>query len=115
MNTRTSIWGLWAVLLAAVASCQTSSSSDAEASISETKVVSVANAHAEFAVDGMVCAEGCAGTIQKTLSETAGIAHCTVDFGSGKVAVDYDSTLIAPDRMVAVVEAMHDGQYSVRL
>jgi len=115
MMTRVRIWGLGVVLSAALGSCQSETPATDGAISTAKRAVAVANAHTEFAVDGMVCAEGCAGTIQKTLSETAGIAHCAVDFGSGKVTVDYDSTAISTDRMIAVVESMHEGQYSVRL
>ena len=81
----------------------------------KTKAAVATNRTSEFSVEGMVCAEGCAGTIREALSELEGVGSCSVDFASGKVEVAYDSNAVSVDRLISTVEGIHEGQYSVRL
>ena len=53
--------------------------------VEETKVVNEIDANAtiakaEFKIDGMTCAIGCAKTIEKKLSKMEGVKSATVDF-----------------------------------
>ena len=65
---------------------------------------------ASFTVDGMTCAIGCAKTIEKELSETAGVQKATVDFDKKKATVEFDSSQQTPENLVKIVEATADGK-----
>lgn len=100
--------------LALLSACSGPVSEPAIEAAEKPKTVVVANRTSEFAVDGMVCAEGCAGTIQEALSDLEGVGSCTVDFASGKVSVAFDTNAVSMERLIATVEGIHEGQYSVR-
>jgi periplasmic mercuric ion binding protein len=65
----------------------------------------------DYAVEGMVCAMGCANTIQEELSDMAGIASCEVDFETGKAHVEFDKTQISENDITSKIESLADGQY----
>ena len=62
-----------------------------------------------FKIDGMTCAVGCAKTIEKELSETAGVKSATVDFDKKIAKVEYDSNAQSPEKIVEIVEKTGDG------
>ena len=45
----------------------------------------------EMTIEGMMCAIGCAATIEKKLNATEGIATAKVDFDSKKALIAFDS------------------------
>ena len=47
-------------------------------------------AKAEFTIDGMTCAVGCAATIQKSLGKMDGVKSAIVDFDKRIAMVEYD-------------------------
>ena len=49
---------------------------------------------AEFKIDGMTCAVGCAATIQKNLNKMEGVASAKVDFDKKLAMVSYDETKV---------------------
>jgi periplasmic mercuric ion binding protein len=62
-----------------------------------------------FKIDGMTCAVGCAKTIEKGLSETAGVKSATVDFDKKTAKVEYDSNTQSPEKIIEIVEKTGDG------
>lgn len=68
---------------------------------------------ADYSVEGMVCAMGCAKTIQDEVADMAGIAACEVDFESGKAHIEFDQTQVKEGDIIAAIEGMADGQYKV--
>ncbi len=62
-------------------------------------------AKAEFSIDGMTCAIGCAATIQKNLNKKDGVAFAKVDFDKKLAMVEYnEQKLSLEDIATAVVE-----------
>ncbi|MGH7538561.1 MAG: heavy metal translocating P-type ATPase, partial [Gemmatimonadales bacterium] len=58
-------------------------------------------------VEGMSCAS-CAATVQQALGGAAGVAGATVNFATGKAAVDYDDAQIG---VAQLVQAVRDAGY----
>ena len=56
-----------------------------------------------LAVEGMSCAS-CAARVEKTLSETAGVSVATVNFATGKAAVDFDPEATTMESLAQAVE-----------
>ena len=53
-------------------------------------------AKAEFTIDGMTCAIGCAATIEKKISKMEGVKSAKVDFDRKLAMVEYDETKVTP-------------------
>jgi len=67
--------------------------------VAETKAVKEMDANAnlakaEFTIDGMTCAIGCAKTIEKKLSKMEGVKSATVDFDTKLAMVEYDEAKV---------------------
>ena len=60
-------------------------------------------AKAEFTIDGMTCAIGCAATIQKNLNKKEGVQSAKVDFDKKIAMVEYDKTLLNVDDLAMTV------------
>jgi Cu+-exporting ATPase len=52
-----------------------------------------------FPVTGMTCAN-CAGTIERTLRKTAGVAEASVNYGSERATVTFDAAEVTEDTLV---------------
>lgn len=78
---------------------------------SEKKEVAALNPEkASFKIDGMTCAIGCAGTIQKKLSEMNGVQKATVDFDKKEATVEFDAAVLTPEKLTQAVETAGDGE-----
>ena len=53
-------------------------------------------AKAEFSIEGMTCAIGCAKTIEKNISKMEGVKSATVDFDKKLAMVEYDEAKVTP-------------------
>jgi mercuric ion binding protein len=53
-------------------------------------------AKAEFGIEGMTCAIGCAKTIEKKLAKMDGVKSATVDFDKRIAMVEYDEAKVTP-------------------
>jgi len=53
-------------------------------------------AKAEFKIDGMTCAMGCAKTIEKKMAKMDGVKSAKVDFDRQLAMVEYDEALVTP-------------------
>ena len=72
----------------------------------ETAAVMDPNAHyakAEFTIDGMTCAVGCAKTIEKKLAGMDGVQSATVDFDKKLAMVVYNEALVNPEALTETV------------
>ncbi|MGB5419752.1 heavy-metal-associated domain-containing protein [Algibacter sp.] len=65
-------------------------------------------AKAEFTIDGMTCAVGCAATIQKKISKMDGVKSATVDFDKKLAMVEYDEAKVTPTTLEEVVSKVSD-------
>ena len=63
---------------------------------------------ANFEIEGMTCAVGCAKTIEEELSGLEGVQKATVDFDSKKATVVFDKAIQNQDNLTKVVEATAD-------
>lgn len=74
------------------------------------------NAHyvkAEFGIEGMTCAMGCAKMIEKKIAKMEGVKSATVDFDSRMAMIEYDDAKVTTTSLEAAVKATSDA-YSVK-
>ncbi len=86
--------------------------------VEETKVVKEINpnaniAKAEFTIEGMTCAIGCAKTIEKKLSNMEGVKSAKVDFDKKLAMVEYDEAKVTTTSLEETVKKVGDA-YSVK-
>lgn len=65
-------------------------------------------AKAEFTIEGMTCAIGCAATIQKKISKMDGVKSATVDFDRKLAMVEYNEAKITPTTLEETVGKVSD-------
>ena len=68
---------------------------------------------ADYAIEGMVCAMGCAGTIQKDVASLSGVVISSVDYEAGKAHFEYDESVVSEKEIIAKIESIAEGQYMV--
>lgn len=68
---------------------------------------------ADYAIEGMVCAVGCAKTIEEEVGALSGVAVSTVDYESGKAHFEYDKSKLSEKEIITKIESLADGQYKV--
>lgn len=69
-------------------------------------------AKAEFTVEGMTCAIGCAKTIEKNIAKMDGVKSAKVDFDKKLAMVEYDEAQVTTNDLEATVKKTGDT-YSV--
>jgi len=70
---------------------------------------------ASFKIDGMVCAVGCAKTIEKKLASLNGVTKASVDYDKKEATVEFDAAKQTPEKLVETVEKVGDGKtYKVK-
>jgi len=94
--------------LLTISSCSNTSSNEVKTTISAENIVTV-----DYAVDGMVCAMGCAKTIQDEVASMNGVSGCKVNFEGGKAHIEYDKTQLSEDDIIAKIEGVAKDQYKV--
>lgn len=65
---------------------------------------------ASFKIDGMVCPDGCAKTIEKKLSEMDGVQNAKVDFEKKEATINFDLDKLKSEDLVKAVETTGDGK-----
>jgi copper chaperone len=55
-------------------------------------------------IEGMTCGH-CVSTVEKALRNQDGVRNATVHLGEGAAEVEYEAGRVAPEQLVAVVEA----------
>ena len=89
-------------------------SSFTEQSAEKTEIKAENVVVADFAIEGMVCAMGCAKTIEEEVLGMNGVAASSVDYESGKAHFEYDKTQLTEAELIAKIESIADGQYHVK-
>ena len=69
-------------------------------------------AKAEFNIEGMTCAMGCAKTIEKKLAKMEGVKYAKVDFDKKLAIVEYDEAIVTSSSLENTVTNASDT-YSV--
>ena len=70
-------------------------------------------AKAEFTIEGMTCAIGCAATIEKKIAKMEGVKSSKVDFDKKLAMVEYDEAKVSPESLTKTVTSVAD-LYSVK-
>ena len=65
-------------------------------------------AKAEFTIDGMTCAVGCAATIEKKIAKMEGVKSSKVDFDKKLAMVEYDVAKVNAGSLEATVTKVAD-------
>lgn len=65
-------------------------------------------AKAEFTIDGMTCAIGCAATIEKKIAKMEGVKSSVVDFDRRLAMVEYDEAKVTPSLLTETVTKIAD-------
>lgn len=65
-------------------------------------------AKAEFGIEGMTCAVGCAKTIEKKLAKMDGVKSAKVDFDRRLAMVEYDNDMVTPTSLTETVSKVAD-------
>ena len=65
-------------------------------------------AKAEFTIDGMTCAIGCAKTIEKKIAKMEGVKSATVDFERKLAMVEYNEVKVTPTALEETVTKVAD-------
>ncbi len=77
----------------------------------ESKTTAANLETASFKIDGMVCPEGCAATIEKKLAKMDGVEKAKVDFDSKTATIEFDPARQTAETFAQAVEKM--GEYKV--
>lgn len=70
-------------------------------------------AKAEFGIEGMTCAMGCAKTIEKKIARMDGVKSAKVDFDKEMAMVEYDDAKVTPASLEEAVKRTGE-MYSVK-
>ncbi|CAH8284518.1 heavy-metal-associated domain-containing protein [Mariniflexile fucanivorans] len=65
-------------------------------------------AKAEFTIEGMTCAMGCAKTIEKKIAKMDGVKSASVDFDKKLAMVEYDEAKVNPALLEQTVTKVSD-------
>jgi Cu+-exporting ATPase len=69
----------------------------------------VSEEYAKISINGMVCAIGCASSIQKKLNQTSGVISATVDFKSNTAWIVYNSENIRLESFTEIIKSVNDS------
>lgn len=70
-------------------------------------------AKAEFSIEGMTCAMGCAKQIERKLAKMEGVKSAKVDFDKQIAMVEYDDAKVSTNSLAETVKKVGDA-YSVK-
>ena len=77
----------------------------------------VAKLTAKLSIDGMTCAQGCGGKIQKELEKMPGVVTTQLDFVEERkvnvVTAEFQADKISIEKMMECVNGIADGKYKV--
>lgn len=65
-------------------------------------------AKAEFTINGMTCAVGCAKSIERKISKMEGVKSAKVDFDKKLAIVEYDVAKVTPNSLIETVSKVGD-------
>mgnify|MGYP001196629848 CR=1 FL=1 len=97
-------------VVSVVSSCGSSSE---QTEINSTEVTTENLTIADYAIEGMVCAMGCAATIEKDIASLTGVVNSDVDYETGKAHFEFDAAAISEKEIIVKIESIADGQYKV--
>lgn len=90
-------------------SCKKEVSTATKEATTKTEIKAENLETANFTIDGMTCAVGCAKTIESKLNETEGVQEAVVDFESKIATVSYDKTKLNVTSLTTTIEKVAGG------
>lgn len=114
-------WILVFSFAVAFMACNESNQTDTSASSVVVEQIqekgTVAKTVAKLSIEGMTCAHGCGGKIQKELEELDGVKATDLDFVEERkvnvVSVEFDAAQLDENKMMGLVNSLADGNYKV--
>lgn len=100
------------VIAASVIACGGNESTE-KANDAEMAVVSEGAEKIDYAVEGMVCAMGCAATIQKEVANMEGVIISEVNYADEKAHFEFDPSKTSEADIKAKIATIADGQYKL--
>ena len=79
----------------------------------EVAIVSADAEKIDYAVEGMVCAMGCAATIQKEVAGMEGVIISEVNYADEKAHFEFDPSKTSEADIKAKIATIADGQYKL--
>ena len=70
------------------------------------KTVAIQTETVEMTIEGMMCAIGCAATIEKKLAKSEGIEEVKVDFDTNKALARYDKAHLNPAKTTKIIHGV---------
>lgn len=99
------------VLLVGCKDKTTVASINVEKSTSKKEIIAAVKPEtASFKIEGMVCAIGCAKTIEDKLAKMEGIQKAKIDFDTKQATVNFDLDKLSSADIVKAVETTGDGK-----
>jgi len=89
------------------------SSAEEQNDVANTEINSENIIVADYAIDGMVCAMGCAKTIQDEVAGMEGVANCEVNYEEKTAHIEFDGGQLSENDVIAKIESLADGKYKV--
>jgi copper chaperone CopZ len=103
-----------AILITAVVACGNDKVNDQEQEEHVPVEINMKNLTVvDYGIEGMVCAMGCAATIQEEVINMPGVAVSEVDYEAVKAHFEFDSEIVSEDEIIAKIESIADEQYKV--
>ena len=114
-------WILVFSFAVAFMACNESNQTDTSASSVVVEQIqekgTVAKTVAKLSIEGMTCAHGCGGKIQKELEDLDGVKATDLDFVEERkvnvVSVEFDAAQLDENKMMGLVNGLADGKYKV--
>lgn len=108
------------LMMACTSSEEPTTDAAATTNMPDIEVVKVNNEGtvADFSIGGMACEMNCVGSIKTTLAEMEGVETIEFPDFSGENEtnhgiVKYNPEVVSPEKMVAAIHGLYDGQYNV--
>ncbi|MEC8610642.1 MAG: heavy metal-associated domain-containing protein [Bacteroidota bacterium] len=96
------------VFVSALLACTTSEKVD-----TKSEPIAVADATAQFTIEGMSCQVGCAAYIDEELEKMSGVVSSEVNYESQMAVVKYDNSLVSEYAMMNLINTVKDSAYQV--
>ena len=108
MSKIINLYVLFTFMFFGLISCKNNEAEVVTVDIAETEKVPKLNpnatyAKAEFKIEGMTCAMGCAKTIEKKMAKMDGVKSAKVDFERELAMVEYDEAMVTPNKLEEAV------------
>lgn len=85
----------------------------------DSEEIKLANAVAEFEVEGMVCEMGCGASLRKGLYNTGFVSEVKVDYAeenpSNSIKIYFNNNKISTEKIEEIIESLNENQFNADL